>query len=399
MSVEKMSRIRPVCWVSAIYFILLPLTISTNATSNSYLKLATIPIGFFLVISLFFYKGKLNINMVHVFLVLYTLSIPLTLMMDSSSQAISAVIGYFLNCALFVCISIFDYNNKELKILEYAQILMLVIICAVTLIENVGQTQRGTITIFGDACDPNYFVGFFMFPLSIVLKNIVDCKWKWKIPNIFLALVTLYIIFLSGSRGGLLAIAIMVLTFVLVYPKGIVKKIVITASVIVLTILTWVFAKPILPELVVERMNVGDVVESRGTYRMDIWEQAVDEIVNESEHVILGRGIDARIDMIIAGKYSTEALHSAFLQVAYGQGLLGFVLFLLLAGACILRCMKKRKIIVVAVIGMLALGISLSFNASTKTYWNLICYAALPFATEACLKEEKTLEEEKIYET
>ena len=131
---------------------------------------------------------------------------------------------------------------------------------------------------------------------------------------------------------------------------------------------------------------------------MDIWEQAVYEIVNESEHVILGRGIDARIKMMIAGKYSTEALHSAFLQIAYGQGVLGFVLFILLAGACILRCIKKRKIIVVAVIGMLALGISLSFNASNKTYWNLICYAALPFATENRMHSAE-IEEEIIYET
>lgn len=398
MGVNKKLGIRPVCWVSALYFILLPLTISTNETSNSYLKLATIPIGLFLFISLFFYKGKLNINIVHVFLVLYTLSLPLTLMTDPSMRAISAVFGYFLNCALFVCISIFDYKDKELKLLENAQILMLICICAITLFENVGQTERGTITIFGDACDPNYFVGFFIFPLTIVLKNIADSKWRWKIPNIILSLITLYIIFLSGSRGGLLAVGITVLAFVFIYPKGITKKIIITAGVISLAILTWVVAKPILPELVVERMNIADVIESRGTYRMDIWEQAIDEIVNESEYVILGRGIDARIDMIIAGKYTTEALHSAFLQIAYGQGMLGFVLFLLLAGACILRCIKKQKIIVVAVIGMLALGISLSFNASTKTYWNLICYAALPFVTEACSEDVK-IEEEKINET
>lgn len=397
MGVHKKTKIRPVCWVSALYFILLPLTISTNATSNSYLKIATVPIGLFLVISLFFYKGKLNINIVHVCLLLYTLSIPLTLVMDSGSQAISSVIGYFLNCALFICISIFDYKDKELKLFENAQIVMLIIICVITLIENIGQTERGTITVFGDVCDPNYFVGFLIFPLAIVLKNIVDSKWRWKIPNIILALVSLYIIFLSGSRGGLLAIGITVLAFVFVYPKGFIKKVVITIGVVVLAIFTWIVVKPILPELVVERMSVTDVVESRGTYRMDIWEQAIDEIVNESDYVILGRGIDARIDMIIAGKYSTEALHSAFLQIAYGQGILGFALFMLLAGACILRCMKKRKVIVVAVIGMLALGISLSFNASTKTYWNLICYAAFPFANEICTEKEN-LKEEIIYE-
>lgn len=391
MGVERKLKIRPVCWASALYFVLLPLTISTNATSNSYLKLATIPIGLFLFISLFFSKSRLNINMVHVFLILYTLSIPLTLMADPSSRAISAIIGYFLNCALFVCISMFDYNRRELKMLENVQILMLCAICIITLIENVGQTERGTITVFGDTCDPNYFVGFFIFPLTIVMKNIADGKWRVKIPNILLALVSLYLVFLSGSRGGLLAVAITMLAFVFIYPKGIVKKIIITACAIVLVCLTWTVAKPILPELVVERMNVTDVIESRGTYRMDIWEQAIDEIVNESESLILGRGIDARIDMIIAGKYTTEALHSAFLQITYGQGLLGIVLFLLLAGACVLRCMKKRKVIVVAVIGMLALGISLSFNASTKTYWNLICYAALPFATEACSNDEKNL--------
>lgn len=42
--------------------------------------------------------------------------------------------------------------------------------------------------------------------------------------------------------------------------------------------------------------------------------------------------------------------------------------------------MRKRSTVSIAIIGMLALSVSLSFNQTTRTFWNLVAYAALNFS-------------------
>ena len=67
------------------------------------------------------------------------------------------------------------------------------------------------------------------------------------------------------------------------------------------------------------------------------------------------------------------------IQVTYNQGLVGLLAFLLLTGISFFRCVGHRKTVSVAIIGMMALSVSLSFNQTTRTFWNLIAYAAFAF--------------------
>ena len=74
--------------------------------------------------------------------------------------------------------------------------------------------------------------------------------------------------------------------------------------------------------------------------------------------------------------------HNHYIQLMYDQGVIGLLLFGALVVACLVRCRKKRVCVAVALIGMLALGMSLSFNSSAKTFWNLVAYAAFVFAVD-----------------
>ena len=334
------------CVLACLYFLLLPTTIAINSAGNSILKLATIPIGAYFLLTIFLSNKKLQINGVHLALLLFTLSAVASLFCDNSSESMDFVMGYILNAALYICISAIPYNKAELELMENIQVLLLVILNLMTLFSNGTRFERTTLVIMGQTSDPNYFVGFFIFPLTIALKKIVS--GKGLILHLALIAVSMYSIFFLG--GGLVFLWIL-----------------------------WKVFMPILPENIVERMSLEAVMETRGTGRMDIWMSMARQIVNQPENLLLGRGINAKHRLFLAGAWENTYAHNQILQITYNQGLIGLLSFLVVTGVGFFRCVQRRKTVAIAIVGMMALSISLSFNQTTRTFWNLIAYAAFAF--------------------
>lgn len=366
------------CILSCLYFLLLPTTIAVDSAGNSILKLATIPIGLYFLVSLVLSNRKLQINGVHLALLFYTLTIVATLFCDAGATSVDFVIGYVLNAALYFCLTVVSYNKDELKLIENVQVVLLVILNMMTLLSDGREDNRTTLVILGQTSDPNYFVGFFIFPLAVALKKMVS--GKHPVPYLLLIAVSFYSIFLSGSRGGLLAIAVTIVGFALLYPSGILKRILFFFGGLTVLLLLWTVLKPILPANIVERMSLESVAETGGTGRMDIWKSIIKEIVNQPERLFLGRGINATHGLFINGAWKQVVAHNHLLQTLYNQGIIGTLSFLFLVVICFLRCYKTRKTVAIAIIGMLALSLSLSFNQTTRTFWNLIAYAAFAFS-------------------
>lgn len=370
-------KIGPHCMLACLYFLLLPTTIAVNSAGNSILKLATVPIGLFFLVTMFLSNRKLQINGVHLALLVYTFSAVSMLFIDASSVSIDNATGYVLNAAIYICISVIPYNKDELDLMEKVQIVLLIILDVLTLSSNGTYANRTTLMIMGQTSDPNYFVGFFVFPLTVALKQLAS--GKHPLPYLLLIAVSLYSVFLSGSRGGFLAIAVTIAGFALIYPTGFKKRMVFFVSGLSLVLILWTVFKPILPENIVERMSVEAVVETGGTGRMDIWKSMIREIVDQPEKLLFGRGLNAMHKIFIFGTWTGVVAHNQVIQMAYNQGLVGLISFLVLTGISFFRCLKRRKIVSIAIIGMMALSVSLSFNQTTRTFWNLIAYAAFAF--------------------
>ncbi len=206
------------CILACLYFLLLPTTIAVNSAGNSFLKIATIPIAVYFVFTIVFQKELLQLNSVHLLLCLYTLTTLITLFINSDGYSLDTVIGYFLNLALYLCLTAVKYNKKEILLLENVQVLLLAILVAITLFSNYSIDERTTLVIFGQMSDPNYFVGFFIFPLSVTLKKIIQSKYR--VVYVILVLLSIYCIFLSGSRGGLIAVICFAAIMVVVAKKN-----------------------------------------------------------------------------------------------------------------------------------------------------------------------------------
>ena len=370
-------QIGPHCMLACLYFLLLPTTIAVNSAGNSILKLATVPIGLFFVVTLILSNRKLQINGVHLTLLLYTLTVVATLFCDAGAVSVDFVVGYILNAALYICLTVIPYNKEELELMENIQILLLIILNLLTILSNGTKFDRTTLVIMGQTSDPNYFVGFFIFPLTIALKKLVS--GKYSLFYLSLIAVSLYSVFLSGSRGGFLAIAVTIATFAFLYPTGFAKRMLFLLGGSVLILILWTVFKPILPENIVERMSVEAVVETGGTGRWDIWKSMIREIVEQPEKLLFGRGINAMHWLFVNGNWGIAVAHNQLIQTVYNQGLVGLLSFLILTGISFFRCVKRRKTVSIAIIGMMALSVSLSFNQTTRTFWNLIAYAAFAF--------------------
>ena len=370
-------QIGPHCILACLYFLLLPTTIAVNSAGNSILKLATIPIGLYFLVTIFLSNRKLQFNGVHLALLVYTLSAISTLFVDASGVSIAYVTGYVLNAALYVFLTVIPYNKAELELMENTQILLLVFLNVMTLLSNGTDDNRTTLMIMGQTCDPNAFVGYYVFPLAVALKKLVSGKY---FPGYLLLIaVSLYCIFMSGSRGGFLAIAVTIAGFAVLYPSDNTKKFLFLVGGFVLLLGLWMLLKPLMPDNISERMTVDSVIESGGSGRTAIWKSMLQTIIKEQDKLLFGRGIRA-IHRFLRDRTWVELMaHNHLLQVVYNQGLVGLISFLALTGISFFRCIKSRKTVAIAILGMMALSFSLTFNQTTRTFWNLIAYAAFEF--------------------
>lgn len=363
------------CILACLYFIALPLTITTNSAGNSFLKILTIPIAGYLAVSLIFYKGKIELNIVHFFSALFLISTIITLFVDNSSVSVMFVRGYIETIALLFLITIKEYNKNEMEAFEVTQLVLLGILIYLGFAGADWYGDRNTMTLFGATCDPNYFAGLFLLPIAVALKKIRENKLYMTVCPVLIALGA-YIVLTSGSRGGLLALVVTVVSFIFINAKNAKQRLIGLGIAIIIAVIMWTIILPLLPDRVSERFSVAEVIETGGTSRFDIWISMLDAIKNSTWELFCGKGINSYHEMMINGKLVHVVAHNQFIQSMYNQGLFGFISFVLMSASAIFRNRGKRRYISAAMLGALALAMSLSINPSIKEFWNLLIYSA-----------------------
>lgn len=374
------------CVLTCLYFIALPLTITTNAAGNSFLKILTIPIAGYLAISLIFYKWKIELNIIHFFCALFLVSVVITLFADNSIASLIYVRGYIETIALLFLMTVKEYSKNEIEAFEITQLVLLAILIYLGFIGADWYGDRNTMIIFGATCDPNYFAGLFLLPIAVALKKVKENKVYAAVCPVLIILGA-YIVVTSGSRGGLLALAVTVVSYVFINARSAKQRFIGLGITIILTVVMWIIVIPLLPESVSERFSLSVLIESRGTYRVDIWASMLNAIKQSTWELFCGRGITAYHEIMVNGRLEHVVAHNQFIQSLYNQGIFGFIVFVLVSVSAIYRNIKKRGYISAAMLGMLALAMTLTINPSIKAFWNLLIYSAFSFQSAKKHKE------------
>jgi O-antigen ligase len=184
---------------------------------------------------------------------------------------------------------------------------------------------RGSLMAGNEAADPNYLAASLLLPLSLAVYGfLTPRRWLARLGWLLVAGTIAFGIFVTMSRGALVAMAVMILFYVLT--KRVSRSMTI-ALVIVLVALTFV-----LPSSFYSRLQTA--VDSGGTGRTIIWRGG---LVAFQHYALFGAGLNnfpyAYRDYIgsaplFRGIQSATAAHNSYLEIAVDMGLVGLALML-----------------------------------------------------------------------
>ncbi len=194
---------------------------------------------------------------------------------------------------------------------------------------------RQVLFLFGQEADPNNQAASLLVGLSIALYELFYLK-KHFVLSIITIPVNLYSLFMTGSRGGfvaLLCIGVCLLWF-LVRKKRIVSQLKITLVFAIFLICGILFAYFILPENIFQRLFDLSTYTG-GSGRNDIWINTW-ELVTKDFNIILGAGWG---DYYGYNDFYVM-VHNTFLSMLCDVGIIGVTLFFL---PIIIVCIKLLK--------------------------------------------------------
>ncbi|MDO4562967.1 MAG: O-antigen ligase family protein [Clostridia bacterium] len=378
-------RIRiPVICV-CLYFLCMPLTFVTVVPGVSMLRLVTIPVVGVLACSLFLGKSRISFNVVHFTYCLYMILCAASLLIFRSEESIVTVRDMFLTFAVMMLATLQVYNRREKNLIVYTWILVGLIsalMCVTS--HNTIYGERTVIVILGSREDPNQFCSYFILPVLFALEKLVEGKNKWRFLTLpYIALIA-YAVLRTGSRGGLAALAVGIVVYVLIGLKSIKAKIAVIITSMLVVILTFTLVVPNLPETVRERYTLERITSDRGSGRYDIWEYLIRYIADDEESLLCGYGICSTTEVMAEANFTNRYAHNQWIQVLFDQGILGVVFYALMILSCMMRSWKRSSVCLCAVVSIMAFSMSLTFY-TFKPYFNIIMMCAMNYDGELAL--------------
>ena len=377
------------CYAVCLYFMCLPFTVVTTPF-GSLLKLITFPvIGVLLYKTFIGKKLDLRLNAVHFTYSVYMIYSLMGLFL--LREEITTVVTKDMMLAYFVMMlmSMRVYNEKERNIMESSWIVVGIICTALCLTsqEVANEFENRTIVyVLGFPEDPNQFCAYFIMPVMVCMKRIVEKRKTLPFYVVLLVLI-MYSILRTGSRGGFVGIIIGVFVCIILAVKSIKGKIAITSVALVAAVFVVAVIFPLLPEDVQMRYNVQSVIDDSGAGRFDVWSYLFSYTTENPTRMIRGSGLLSTYPILENANVVDHvgAAHNQFVQVFCDQGLLGICIYLGFIAVCFFRNWRKEPYYACAFIAVMAFSMSLTLYVF-KPYMNIIIMCAMNFAGDSCIK-------------
>lgn len=369
--VNSEKKIRVVTWSLALYFFLTPFDFFPIIPGASLIRF----VALFPLFALLFYVNSMKIYADRYFFlpVVYTGFLVLTSMYSVSfSDSQVRVISTATNIALILLLAMIDYRRHEIQLLRKAIIYSGWLTAILLLHASRGLTaERLTIAIGRDAEDPNYLVGYLMFVLIHYLERYLSQK---KLRYLTFTAVFIAFIFMTGSRGGLLAVIGASLFFIFLWMRrqnlklSVIFKSVFMAGILALTIYFVFFNLPI--ELRDRFTLFDEIIEEGGSGRTRIWANVIESFNNGSFiNKLFGMGV-ATTTMFTDGRVA----HNIWLDALLETGIIGTAILFLFYFEFIKKVYKLKDHIVTSVFfGYMLMALSMSLDRY-RPIWNILLF-------------------------
>lgn len=187
------------------------------------------------------------------------------------------------------------------------------------------ETARASLVLGESAADPNHVAAGLLLPFSLLLSVAMSAR-RPRLSSHILPLVILFLaVVFTGSRGGLLGLAVAVSSLLIMhFGQHWRKKMRILALTVVGAIAVW-FLWPSLPVELAQRFVVSEIIAGGGAGRLNIWKTGIEAWwVNP----VFGYGLGSYgiVHTLWAGHFSVA--HNIYLQLLVELGPLGAGLLL-----------------------------------------------------------------------
>lgn len=356
----------------AIYLLMMPFDFMSIIPNVSLSKiLIAVPLlGAVLDINSF---GKLKVKS------LYTLLYPLAIFVSmlfsiDFNGSLDRLVSVALNVGLIIFLASRRYMAKELEVVYAAVGLsgwLLVIMCII--FSEVSSDGRLTVMINGESQDPNYLCGFLILPTCYYLFRFLQDR---KLFGIISVVAFAVVVFLTGSRGGTLAVLTAVVVLLFKMASGSRKKMWNSIGFLVLVAIFVIIIWDYLPEEITIRFSSEFNEEDQGSHRIEIWESLLKHFANRPfSGQLFGTGAST---VVLYSAYNYVA-HNVFIEALAEMGALGLILIggmYMYYGVQAWR--EKRTFVFPAFVGYMIMCLTMSLY-NYKPIWNLLLIIVISF--------------------
>ena len=269
---------------------------------------------------------------------------------------------------LFVAFGLRDYSEKDKQFFVYSILLTTFLFSLLSIIfqapYNGIYVSRRVLTLFGKQLDPNNCAAFetICFAISIYF-TFFKKKYIFCIPVIVSGVACL----LSGSRAGLLAVVLIFIVAVLLFPlKGKWSLLIKIFSLLVLGAIVFLLCLFILPPETFKRLFLEGYISSGGGERDNYWKLAFDMFANKP---IFGHGWGTASYF---GKAQSEAVHNTFLAMMAENGIVGLGLFVSYPIFCLASGIKNKNYLIILLFIAFFVPAFFIDSINKRFIWNIL---------------------------
>lgn len=357
----------------SIYLLSLPLNAVNIGKFGSAMKLfAILPIGFALVCG-----SRSKLHSTEKWQLAFTVFASLSVFWSiSTTLSFSRGVTYISLFMLLFSATMFEYNEKDVKILKRCLVYSSRAMALILLF--FGKIIRGRLWLHGVITeDPNYICAYFAFGEIYCLNILVTEK---RLSRRLLALAELlfyvFVTFMTGSRGGLLAMLASLGIFILSYSGRGSRRLFGRMVCLLLILLILYTSIDLLPESLKMRFSLDDLTQTGGSGRIELWINAVDMYIRSDPITyFIGSGTStARYNMALHGYRRVNVVHNIFLETLVELGIIGLIFYTLAIVSFIKKAFTyKDKFAFAVIVFMFMLSLTTSLYAF-KPYFNIMLY-------------------------
>ena len=368
-------RIHPYTYLLFLYFLIAPmedLLTSSLGSFARYLGLAIVAAGIMMN------RGKIKIKLHEgdkAIIYLMGLGLVSCIWAANKSIAIDRNITYLLLPAICLYVGSLQFTKKEYELIHWAAILGGTLTAAYLLATGkLGMSGEIRLELTARN-DPNNFAALLLLPFAYSIKFFFENKGISKWFCLLNAAVMCYVIFLTGSRGGMLSLFLLLAAYFFLSKAY--RRLGVLLGVAVLLVIGWYVIVPRLPQYIIWRLFGAESYATQSTTagnRSDIWRTIISKILPQMNP--LGYGAGCGPVALSTFYHYLKGVHNTYLNMILEYGVFGIPAFLYMLWQKLRGQWKEKNLLEVSLLIAICAIIFFLDSYAKKFFWNiLILYA------------------------